>query len=627
MMYFSLQPKLKSILVLLLTAILSVGLFCGASVMLSASVVHADETVTEPTEELYPLDGYGHLDQPYIIASPEDFYHFRENVNNGVTYEGQYIVQTVDLDLATFSNFTPIGKIDGGNYFYGTYNGQGHTISGLRMVGTGSGESQNVALFGRLGGTVMNLGIESGYISGGLAASFAVNAASEDAVIYNCYSKAEVFGTIRAGGITDDFAGTVANCWYEPSDTQVPLSSFYVRKMYYCYSATALTPPSFAGQAVLCSEVSSAELHTNAFAKRLNENALAVAMNLYYRVSECAEWTLSDEGKLVMQQSAWLLEGAGTQTRPYLISSVRDFLVFELTVNLDGKNYYGQYFSQTENLDLQNVYNFVPIGIFNSDRYFYGVYDGLGHIIENIYIGLTDYTPSGELAANNNGLFGVLGGTVRNLGLESGTVLGSNSGSICSHGATKVGKDPAIFNCYSKLTVDTFSRKGGIADNFNGAIENCIYYNPSDESVILVSYSALSVDHCYSTGGLTQTGTYWGDSPYDSEQIYVYTDLQAVCDEMNSYVVQYARSHRTSSSAYAEWKLDSNGTFYFDGTFKTSEFSGISIDFIEQFPDEVIVVKLILCSAVVITLSIVIDVLWRKYRKKGMNVRRKEDDR
>lgn len=140
------------------------------------------------------------------INSVEDFIAFRDSVNSGNTYEGILVKQMVDMDLGQIENFEPIGIYESGNYFYGTYDGDGHSIDNLKIV-----RSDNCALFGILGGTVCNLKIGSGEIIGACVGSIASHATGESRII-NCINYANVHGSVRAGGIADNFNGKIISC-------------------------------------------------------------------------------------------------------------------------------------------------------------------------------------------------------------------------------------------------------------------------------------------------------------------------------------------------------------------------------------------------------------------------------
>ncbi|MBQ1311241.1 MAG: hypothetical protein IIY55_05260 [Blautia sp.] len=156
--------------------------------------------------------------------------------------------------------------------------------------------------------------------------------------------------------------------------------------------------------------------------------------------------------------------GRGTAESPYLIKSAEDLSGFRDAVN-DGNAFEGEYFLQTENIDLGGI-EWLPIGIYKSDKYFCGTYDGGGHYLENLVISSAyPYSPS------NVGFFGTLSGTVRNLGIESGSIEGSCCGAIACQSRNAA----MILNCYNKASVTGWECAGGIVNEFDsGYILNCV---------------------------------------------------------------------------------------------------------------------------------------------------------
>lgn len=157
-------------------------------------------------------------------------------------------------------------------------------------------------------------------------------------------------------------------------------------------------------------------------------------------------------------------EGRGTADNPYLIQSTEDFLLFADSVN-NGGLFTSAYFLQTVDIDLEEVENFEPIGSFSSGYTFRGIYNGGGHRIYNLNI------DGNELDSGLVGLFGYLEGTVMNLGIESGHIVGDTVGAI----ANTAGENGAlIINCYNNAVLRGTDRCGGIADNFYfGKIIGC----------------------------------------------------------------------------------------------------------------------------------------------------------
>ena len=81
-----------------------------------------------------------------IIDSVEDLEAFAAAVNGGKTFAGETVKLTADIDLSTVDNWTPIGNDT--NYFWGTFDGQGHTISNMTINVNTPDANQFVGLFG-----------------------------------------------------------------------------------------------------------------------------------------------------------------------------------------------------------------------------------------------------------------------------------------------------------------------------------------------------------------------------------------------------------------------------------------------------------------------------------------------
>ncbi len=191
--------------------------------------------VTDPnTKEPYSLLGNGTKEDPYQINIEEDLVKFRELVNSGVSFSGEYVIQNVDLDMRYVENWIPIGRYASGRYFYGIYDGNGHVIKNLTCT------DSNAGLFGYLCGEVRNLGIESGNIDG-VCIGGITSHGSSSAVIFNCYNKAAVHGSGRAGGIADNFGGKILFCWNlgdVTCDTGIfgGIDSYGCQELVKCYS-------------------------------------------------------------------------------------------------------------------------------------------------------------------------------------------------------------------------------------------------------------------------------------------------------------------------------------------------------------------------------------------------------
>ncbi len=215
-------------------------------------------------ENFHEFQGDGSKENPYQISTAEDLAALADFVNSGRDYEDIYFQQVSDIDLSEYENWTPIGAFGTDTTFAGTYDGGGHTISNLNISGG------NVGLFGCLSGTVCNLGIESGYISGGCVGSIASHSYAPGAMIINCYNRATIVGAARAGGIADNFdGGMILGCLNLGAVTvivdnvEVPsvgICSYAADVVYGCYSLEETVPEGFIGSVESCNIVENANI-------------------------------------------------------------------------------------------------------------------------------------------------------------------------------------------------------------------------------------------------------------------------------------------------------------------------------------------------------------------------------
>ncbi|MCM1217613.1 MAG: hypothetical protein NC548_24240 [Lachnospiraceae bacterium] len=191
------------------------------------------------------------------------------------------------------------------------------------------------------------------------------------------------------------------------------------------------------------------------------------------------------------EDGSFFLRGGGTKYNPYLVSSYEDIVKLRDAVD-SGNRFDGVYFRQTEDISFPDGINWNPIGSLDDLNYaFAGVYDGNGYTLSNIY--------SEDQYA---GVFSLLAGEVRNLGIESGYFQGSWAGSITSCG-TETAK---IINCYNKADVRGEARAGGIMDDFSGRAYFC--WNLGDvtggsEGMVtagIASFGAADISYCYAAG-------------------------------------------------------------------------------------------------------------------------------
>lgn len=163
----------------------------------------------------------------YQISTKEELAWFRDAVNNGQTQIQGLL--TADIDLGG-EEWTPIGgKFNGQkNYFFGVFDGDGHTVSGLNPTGaivesakrdygrafglfglTGRSEIKNLTVSSDITAT-SDPNTESYYIYAGLVMGYGA------ATITNCVSIGSVAATgshtCSAGGIAGYASGNISGC-------------------------------------------------------------------------------------------------------------------------------------------------------------------------------------------------------------------------------------------------------------------------------------------------------------------------------------------------------------------------------------------------------------------------------
>ena len=176
--------------------------------------------ITLNKDKGYTDDGQGN----YTVTTAEGLKNIAELVNEEWKSDIN-ITLTDDIDLTSI-DWTPIG-IDYNHQYTGTFDGGGHTITGLAVTGS----DQYAGLFGRIGsgGTVKNVTlkdvkIESNHSSGNVggvagwsygnieycsvsgsvssnSTAGGVGGYQSDGAITGCNSSATVKGMVRAGGV------------------------------------------------------------------------------------------------------------------------------------------------------------------------------------------------------------------------------------------------------------------------------------------------------------------------------------------------------------------------------------------------------------------------------------------
>ena len=149
------------------------------------------------------IGGSGSAGNPFIIEDAKDLTTAANNIKNGINTDSYYLLNA-DIDLTEVSNWFPIGTEL--NAFKGYFDGNGHTVSGLKI----NNSLIYMGLFGVNEGTIRNLRLDSADITAGNAAGGI--AGKSTGTIENCIVDLSISGEDYIAGITGFNTGTVINC-------------------------------------------------------------------------------------------------------------------------------------------------------------------------------------------------------------------------------------------------------------------------------------------------------------------------------------------------------------------------------------------------------------------------------
>ena len=474
--------------------------------------------------------GDGTEGNPYLISTAEQLDAVRNNLS------GNYKL-TRDIDLSEIcgeeigKSWTGIGNSS--NQFKGTFDGDGHTITGLYI----NSSSSNQGLFGYVGssGTVKNLGVSGSvtsksnnvggivgwnkgtvtncYNTGKITGQYAVGgvAGQNDNEITNSYNTGNVEATgssgngSYAGGIAGGSNGSIINSYntgaVKGSSGKIGgiTGEHAYGKIENCYNTGAVSGNGSVGGIVGNIYFGGSQGVTNCYyLEGTADKGIGSGSDSTEKIDNTglkslastlgSEWTDSARlGRPVLKSNS---EAADNEFE------IPDLATLEKLRNYinNGNTGEGEYFKLTADIDLGGQ-EWIPIGN-DSSHQFNGTFDGGGHTISG-------------LSTNKNidyqGLFGFVGstGTVENLSVSGdvsgkdyvGGIAGSNSGTItnCNHTGSVEGSG-------FEMIIDQYGNtRHIIGGNYIGGV---------------AGYNTGTVTNCYNTGDVT------GESYYDDLSWY-----------------------------------------------------------------------------------------------------------
>lgn len=470
-----------------------------------ASTLYCDDCcdfiLTKPTEE----SGW------FLISEPGNLAWFARLINGGIDAEDHTNAKaklTEDLDFSAYTgyNWTPIGTED--NPFSGTFDGNSHTISGLKSSG-----ADHAGLFGYADGASISKLIVNGCdFSGNKSAAAMCGSVGTNGVTFNfCGSYDNTLAETSTAGFVGASAGkvTLDRCYtadrdkFSDGNNRVSVS--------YAISGNA------ADDAMTEAQFKSGEL-TYALNNGLDKAVWFQTINTQaypqfsgdtvYKTSPCVSYTndsaktnkphvIGDDDKCKV---------CGERGIPKKNSNGQYELSSKLHMLWFAKNFSSGEDSAVlmDNIDMKDA-EWTPIG--TADKPFSGNFDGNGHTISGLnysgeYAGLFGYMNNGTISnikladssfANGTASGGICavnnGGTIENSAVDNVAVSGGTAGGICGQNSG------AITDCFFSGNVSSDGKSGGICgsnsgtirstvslyagaavgENTNGSITNCLY--------------------------------------------------------------------------------------------------------------------------------------------------------
>ncbi len=466
-----------------------------------------------------PWTGTGtSADDPYIILYASQLDSLAATVNSGTTYQYKFFQLGADItyphttnwndSTSTENNYTAIGI--SGHEFDGTFDGDGHTVSGIRIYRP---SNQFQGLFGRVydatvknviltdiritgndyvGGIVGYFGndtvqnclvlnatitgnYEGEYHSTGAVVGYKYNGTLIHNYYRNCIVNVEdntYVTNIGLGAPQNDYAGEVASLHTLglPSDVTTSGETKMIDNVTYYASNTpvALTYTGAPGYSVSYSynDGNDHAISGHTFTMPAADATVSHSLTSHWGIASGRDGT--------------------SEATAYLIADTADLNLLARYVNgTDGfaaNNFSGKYFKLANNITYSHEglgtteSNYTAIGgYFDGWKYFSGTFDGDNDTISGIRI----YRGGTTNADGYQGLFGqVWGGTIKNVTLTDAVITGMQYvGGIAGYIVNNSG---VIDNCHVTgsvslhAVVDHASYHGGIVGKVNGgSVSGC----------------------------------------------------------------------------------------------------------------------------------------------------------
>ena len=409
--------------------------------------------------------GSGTAEDPYLIATAEDFKKLTERMNESESSStpygaGLFFRQTADIDMTNVEGYEGT-HADGTakRYFGGIYDGAGHTLT-VKIESSGQ-----TSVFPYIYGAIINLKVRGSINSD--ASAQPIRTVQSGAVVANCVFEMTLTSS-KGNGVSYSIYGTLFNVYVTGVGTKAVYSSGSDGKYYNVFTnmKNALGSP-------LTHSTTTASDDLDAIAAAFNDRTGEAFTNgiaaLSANCSDLTEKALGAAtvagGELSVSGGEFggataLFEGSGTAEDPYLIASAADFkkLTDLFCASTSSSSPYGAglFFRQTADVDMTGVADYEGTHADgNAKCYFGGVYDGDGHTLT------VNIESSGQTS-----VFPYIYGAIVNLKIK-----GSINSDTSAQPIRTVQSGAVVANCVFEMTL-TSSSGNGVSYTVYGTLYN-----------------------------------------------------------------------------------------------------------------------------------------------------------
>jgi len=482
--------------------------------------------------------GDGTEADPYLIANPTDLLTL-SNPANSADWSA-YFLMTNNINMTGIATFTPIAPDTDpdtvgfqGTSFTGVFDGGGFAIQNLTIT---LPTQSYIGIFGCISGAsslIKNLGVQNISMEG--TSDVSGLAGLNEGTIIECYTTGAVSGNSSVGGLIGENSGSVTNCFSNATVTGNTIVGGLVGKnnmnaaIISCYTAGAVSGTNNLGglgghnlgQIIACYastlvtgdgptmnglvgnedyedyvwssvKLSFWDMELSGLTGSCGGKGLTSAQMRTRSIFQNAGWGaygwVMDNGQLprlemegtsapqIPPPETIPLSGNGTEGDPYLVGTPEEFGLLSWHASILDKH-----IRLTADLQCEGI-TLYPIGDLSP---FEGVFDGMGHALENVIIN----QPNSDII----GLFSFLEPDARisNLAINNGVINGRN-----------------IVGGLAGVLLDTsFSENGAIVDgcSFNGRVTGSIGVGG-----LIGGCLVGTVSESFATGRVTGTSNYVG---------------------------------------------------------------------------------------------------------------------